>query len=282
MTKEIDSVQRFVFEHVSIRGEIVRIEDTYQTIIHQQNYPPTVKQLLGEAIVSALLLTNSIKFKGHLSLQFQGDTRLPLLIVQCDNTLNIRAFAKYQENLNTEEYTNAFLHGQMALTIVQDDKTNTYQSLLPIQSTSMSEILMNYFAQSEQISTCVWLAVDEKRAAGMLLQLMPDKNSLEREQFWEYAVHLGQTVTAHELLTIDNTTLLHRLYHETELRVFDSIPTRFCCRCSHEKMKQVLVILGESEVNSLLKEQERIDIHCDFCNKHYTFDSIDVAMLFKH
>lgn len=278
--KESDTLQRFIFEHANIRGEIVHIEQTYQTIMAQRNYPPMVKNLLGEAIVSCLLLASSIKFEGSLSLQFQGDKRLSLLLVQCDHELNIRAFARFEESLETEDYAKAFLSGQMVMTINQDNQTNSYQSMVPLQSTSMSENLMNYFAQSEQISTRVWLAVNETAAAGMLLQLMPGQDTVQREQFWEYAVQLGQTVSEEELLTLDNQTLLYRLYNETEVRVFDSRGTQFQCRCSLDKMRQVINILGEKEAQELLEEQGKIDIRCDFCNKEYLFDAIDVAMLF--
>ena len=158
---EPDNLQRFIFEHANIRGEIVHIEKTYQTIMKQRNYPPMVKNLLGEAIVSCLLLASSIKFEGSLNLQFQGDERLPLLLVQCDHELNIRAFAKYAQDLEIIDYATAFLQGQMVLTINQNNQTQAYQSTVPIQATSMSENLMTYFAQSEQIATRVWLAVND-------------------------------------------------------------------------------------------------------------------------
>lgn len=278
--KEADTLQRFIFEHANIRGEIVHVEETYQTIMTQRNYPPMVKNLLGEALVSCLLLASSIKFEGSLNLQFQGDHRLPLLLVQCDHELNVRAFAHFAEDLETIEYATAFLTGQMVMTINQYNQTNSYQSTVPIQATSMSENLMNYFAQSEQISTRVWLAVNDTAAAGMLLQLMPGQDTTHREQFWEYAVQLGQTVSEEELLSLDNQTLLYRLYNETEVRIFDGRKTQFKCRCSQEKMKQVIRVLGETEAQELVKEQGKIDIRCDFCSKEYLFDPIDVALLF--
>ncbi|HHP0264708.1 TPA: Hsp33 family molecular chaperone HslO [Legionella pneumophila] len=279
--KEADTLQRFIFEHANIRGEIVHIEKTFQNIMNQRDYPPMVKNLLGEALVSCLLLASSIKFEGNLSLQFQGDERLSLLLVQCDHNLNIRGFAKCEEGLEIADYATAFLQGRMVITLSQDNQTQAYQSLIPIQSTSMSENLMTYFAQSEQIATRVWLAVNEDMAAGMLLQLMPGQDTIQREQFWEYAVQLGQTVTEDELLTIDNQTLLYRLYHETELRIFESRSTRFQCRCNQDKMKQVITVLGEEEATDLIKEKGKIEITCDFCNQKYTFDSIDVTLLFR-
>ncbi|KTD34297.1 heat shock protein 33, redox regulated chaperonin [Legionella moravica] len=278
--KESDTLQRFIFEHANIRGEIVHIEKTFQTIMNQRTYPPMVKNLLGEAIVSCLLLASSIKFEGGLSLQFQGDHRLPLLIVQCDHELNIRAFAKCAEDLEIIDYATAFLQGQMVLTISQNNQTQVYQSMVPLQSTSMSENLMGYFAHSEQVATRVWLAVNNEMAAGMLLQLMPGQDTLQREQFWEYAVQLGQTVSEEELLILDNQTLLYRLYNETDLRIFESRSTRFQCRCTNEKMRQVITTLGKEDAEALLQEQGAIEINCDFCNQKYTFDSIDVALLF--
>lgn len=278
--KKPDSLQRFIFEHATIRGELVHIEDTFQTIIGQRAYPPMVKHLLGEALVSCLLLANSIKFEGSLHLQFQGDARLPLLLVQCDQDLQVRAYAKYTDNLDNKEYAAAFLQGQMAVTINPRNGTQIYQSIIPLESTSMSENLMQYFAQSEQISTKIWLVVQEDRAAGMLLQLMPGQDSSAREEFWEYALHLAYTVTEQELLTLDNETLLHRLYHETEIRLFDRKNIAFKCGCTAEKIQQVLHVLGKEEITQLLKEENAVSVQCDFCNQTYSFDSIDIALLF--
>ncbi len=278
--KQKDTLQRFMFEHASIRGEIVHMHDAYQTIMQQRPYPPAVKKLLGEALVSCILLAGSIKFEGDINLQFQGDERLPFIIVQCDNQLNIRACAKY--NIGTEsDYEQAFMHGQMSITIQQYTQTNSYQSIVPIRSTSMADNLMHYFAQSEQVPSKVWLAISEESAAGMILQLMPDQNTAQREEFWEYAVQIGQTITEEELLTLDNETILHRLYHETVLRLYDARTVRFKCRCNQDKMKQVLTILGEADVQQLLKETGHVEVCCDFCNQRYTFDPIDIAMLFR-
>lgn len=275
-----DTLQRFLFEHESIRGDIAHLNDTFITIIGQRPYPDMVKKLLGEALVSCLLLAGSIKFEGELSLQFQGDKRLPLLVVQCDYQHNLRGFAKYAEGLEPRDYSEAFLQGNLVLTINQYNQTQSWQSIVAIQSTSMSDNLMHYFNQSEQISTRVWLAVGEHSAAGMLLQLMPGQDSLQREQFWEHAVILGETVSESELLSLDNEILLYRLYHESKVRIFDARSVRFQCRCNPKRMQQVLKVLGEKDIKALLEEKGQIEVTCDFCKQHYVFDSIDVAMIF--
>lgn len=276
----LDNLQRFMFEHAAIRGELIHLNHVYQTVSQQRLYPPKIKQLLAEAMMSCILLVGAIKFEGEISVQFQGDKRLPLILVQGDHELRIRACATFKEQLSDDEYLDAFLHGTMVINLTPHNQTQTYQSIVPITSVSMSDNLMNYFAQSEQITTKVWFAVSDTHAAGVMLQLMPGQNTEQREHFWEYAVHIGETITKEELITLDNTTLLHRLYHETELRLYPERIIHHQCRCTPDKMQHVIGLLGEADAMALLKEQGQIDIRCEFCNKKYTFDAIDVTLLF--
>lgn len=281
----MDSLQRFIFERADIRGEVAHVDHAFITIVNQRNYPPAVKTLIAEALIACLLLAGSIKFKGEMCLQFQGDKRLPLLLIQCTHELQLRGFAKYGQDLTSDDYQHAFLQGQMVLTINQYNQTQSYQSVIPITKTTMADNLIDYFAQSEQIATHVWLAVGEHSAAGMLLQLMPNQdnsqqNSLQRENFWSYATCVAQTITEQELLTLPNETLLHRLYHETNVILYPERIACFKCRCNREKIKQVLSVLGAEDVQQLVKEQGEIKIDCDFCHTSYKFDAIDTALLF--
>ncbi len=277
----MNSLQRFLFEHAAIRGEMVHLDSVYQTITQQRAYPLKIKQLLGEAMMSCALLVGGIKFEGEVSVQFQGDKRFPLMLIQCDHLLQMRGFANFSENLSDEEYTEAFMQGNLVINLTPHQQTQTYQSVVPLISTAMSDNLMHYFAQSEQLPSKVWFAINEQSAAGILLQLMPGQSSMQREHFWEYAVQIGATITAEELLTLDNATLLHRLYHETELRLYPERLIQFKCRCSHEKMQQVIGLLGEKEAQDLVQEKGQVDIRCEFCSLNYTFDAIDVALLFR-
>src|SRR3990167_7900861 len=278
---ELDSLQRFLFEHASVRGEIIHLEQTYQTILSQHAYPPAVKHLLGEALMSAALLAGNIQFEGNFSLQFHGDKRLPLLLVQCDHQLHLRALVKYDESTEDIDYNSAFLEGKMTLFIDQYNQTQAYQSIVPIHSISMADNLSHYFAQSDQIQTRIWFATNQHQAAGMLLQLMPDTNILTREECWNYAINIGETITNHELLTLDNQTILHRLYHETELQLYPARHISFRCQCNIDKMKQVLTVLGKKDLQQLLKEKNEVSINCDFCNQRYLFNPIDVERMFK-
>lgn len=276
-----DNLQRFIFENEEIRGEIARLEETYQTIINQRDYPPVIQKVLGEGLIACLLLVGSIKFEGELSLQFKGNDALPMMIIQCDHLLNLRAFAKFKPDLVEKDYSDAFIGGHMAFMINQPHQKDVYQSIIPITSTSMSQNLMDFFAQSDQIATQIHIAIDQNRVAGFLLQLLPGQDTAQREDFWAYATKIGQTITDAELLQLDNEEILYRLYHETDIRLLLLKEAQFKCRCHHEKMKNLLKVLGEKEVQELIDEAGQIDITCDFCNQHYIFDSIDVALLFR-
>jgi molecular chaperone Hsp33 len=280
--KESDTIQRFIFEHADIRGGIVHLNQTYQTIINQFDYPKAIQNLIGCACIAAVLLSDSIKFKGQLSLQFKGNEDIPLLIIKCDNTFNIRALAKFNPDASDKAFQKAFKEGVLAITIEQDNQVNAYQSIVPIIGDSLSDSLEHFFAQSEQISTKVFLSTSNSQACGMLLQLMPGEDGEKREEFWQYAIKIGETISQEELETLDNQTVLFRLYHETQLRLFDAKHIQFKCTCNKDKMLQIIYTLGQKDAKQLLKEQGAIRINCDFCHTHYEFDAIDIALIFKN
>lgn len=279
-----DTSQRFIFEKENVRGEIVHMDNSFKTIIAQRDYPKDLQKLLGEALLACVLITGGLKFKGEVSLQFHGDERLPLLLVQCNDELCVRAVAKFKKPEVVDEiidYKQAFNTGKLVLNLNQYNSTKTYQSIVPVKSDSLAESIMYYFAQSEQISTQIYLAVDDYQAAGILLQLMPGQSSQNRENFWEYAVKIAETITDKELLTLENQEILYRLYHEESLRIFDPRQVRFRCNCDTSKIQQVLLMFGEEEARHILAEHGEVKVNCDFCNKSYTFDEIDITLLFK-
>jgi molecular chaperone Hsp33 len=74
---------------------------------------------------------------------------------------------------------------------------------------------------------------------------------------------------------------LHRLFNEDDLRLFEPSPVFFRCRCSRERVAGMLQGLGEAETRSVIAERGKVEVHCDFCNRAYVFDAVDVAHLFK-
>ncbi len=274
-----DLFQSFIFEHANIRGYLVNLTHTYQTIIAQHAYPSIIQRYLGEALVSCVFLSAGIKFNGNMSLQFQGNHHLPLLVAQCDNNLNLRATANFDIDATAIELEQAFNQGVLSLIVNHDAHPTPYRSMMPIHSNSIAQSITNFFQQSEQLVSQVWLATSDATAAGLILQRMPEKDA-PQEEAWHCACTMAQTLTQAELLTLDNATLLHRLFHETDVRVFPSRTIQFKCRCNLDKMKSALYALGEAQAKQHISMHKTIEITCDFCRQNYYFDAVDVMALF--
>ena len=133
-------------------------------------------------------------------------------------------------------------------------------------------------AQSEQLDSDLILAADDKQAVGMMVQRLAGQD-MARED-WQYVESLLQTVNQDELLHTTANTLLYRLFHEQEVRVFEPEHLEFACTCSHEKVGNMLLLLGGQEVGQILLEQGSVEIACDFCQQKYVFDEEDVKTLF--
>lgn len=278
--RQADTLQRFMFENADIRGEIAHCQQSFQTIMQQHHYPPQIQQLLGEVLLAALLLTSTIKFKGQLTLQFYGKGPIEMLVAKCDDQFHIRALAQFDPGALDQSLMDAFNAGKLVVTIQPDDKPKPYQSIIPIAGKSIAQCLEDYFAQSEQIPTRIWFAVNDDAAAGMLIQLLPGEQNTTRENFWSYATKIGETITDKELLALDNQTILHRLYHEEDIRIFEPSPVSFRCSCSIDAMKQAILLLGKAEAEQVLSEKQVLEVVCEYCNHSYTFDKVDVAEIF--
>jgi molecular chaperone Hsp33 len=276
-----DRALRFLFEQADIRGEAVQLEQTYQSIIDIHQYPPGVSNLLGEFLAAAVLLSTTLKFDGKLILQARSEGQIPLLMVECTSTREVRAIARGAEQATSDRFDQLLTNGQLVITI---DPTagQRYQGIVPLSGGSLASTLAAYFDQSEQLQTRFWLASDGQRAAGLLLQQLPAREVNEqtaRQQQWEHACSLAATVTNEELLTLPAEDLLYRLYHEDPVRGFEPEPVKFKCPCSRTRTLNALTSLGSEEVEDLLEELGTITMDCEFCNQQYRFERKDLADL---
>lgn len=274
-----DSLQRFIFEHAPIRGEIVHLDATWQAVLGRRDYPSRVRDLLGELMAAAALLTSTLKFDGRMILQIQGGGPIRLLVVECTSRRTLRALAQWHGDIPEGPLSELIGDGRLAVTIDPAKGKERYQAVVEIEGTCVAEAFENYFARSEQLDTRLWLAADPNQAAGMLLQRLPGDEHPD-DDAWNRAVHLGSTLTRQELLALPVTDILHRLYHEEDIRLFSRVPVSFRCSCSRERVESVLRMLGHDEIRSLLEEQGTVRVECEFCGTRYEYDAIDAEALF--
>lgn len=277
-----DAIQRFMFETKVIRGELVHLDESFHTIMHQHHYPMVLRELLGETLIAAALLASTIKFDGQLTVQFQSDGPVTLLVAKCDSQGAIRGYASWREDVLPMNVAAALGAGQLVVTIEYDQKVQPYQSIIPIHHQTVSDALTDYFLQSEQLPTRIYVAVGTEHAAGLLLQVLPnEQHKLEQDQAtWSEIVMLADTLTQQELLELDAQTLLHRLYHEYDLRLFDPRPLYFQCRCSLERMQGAILTLGEPAAREILLTSKAVEVKCEYCSNTYAFNHHEIDMLF--
>ncbi|MGB9578108.1 MAG: Hsp33 family molecular chaperone HslO [Halothiobacillaceae bacterium] len=290
---ERDLLHRFIFTHAEdeyvpgtpqasyaggARGELVQLEAAWQSILSRSDYPPAVARLLGETAVAAVLLAATLKIDGKLTLQVQGEGTVHLLVMQVTSERELRGLARWHGEVEGEGLA-LMGDGRLVMTI-ETARGERYQGIVPLEGARLAQALEGYFARSEQLPTRLWLEAGPTRAAGLLVQKMPGHDSAQDDEDWNRIVALSETVSAEELLELPAETLLHRLYHEEDRRVFEPESVRFACSCSRERVAEMLRSLGQDEVEDILAEQGGIEVHCEFCNAGYTFDAVDVAALF--
>jgi molecular chaperone Hsp33 len=288
-----DSLHRFIFEHYPIRGHLVHLDASWRALIEHRDYPEAIRTTLGEAVVASLLLAATIKFEGVLSLQLQGAGPVHLLLAQCTSGLGVRGLARYREEPDpgtaSGNVADLIGAGNLTVTLESDDGSQRYQGIVPITGEHLADSLQIYFENSEQLPTRLWLYADEHGAAGMLLQRLPGEGNAPAagadpatiDDAWRRVQLIGATLTRDELLTLADAQILHRLFHEDDLRLFEPAPVYFRCRCSRERVSGMLQGLGERETRSILTERGEVEVRCDFCNRAYVFDAVDVAQLFN-
>lgn len=277
---EQDSLQNFLIENADVRGEIARLTESYKEILNE-NYPEAIKKLLGETLLATVLLAGSLKFQGTLTLQFNGEGPIRILVASCNHDLQLRGLAKYDEQAPQHEFATAFSRGRLVITILSDNAVKPYQSIIAINGQSIAECLEYYFAQSEQLLTKFRLVTDEKQAVGMLIQQLPMKN-LSLEKFTQLALDIQSINLKDEsLLNLPNMELLPKIYPEEDIRLFDARSLEFKCSCNIEKMRQAIKVMGEKEAFALLSTQRILEVRCEYCNKVHEFDKLEVMNIFN-
>ena len=302
-----DNRQRFLIESCDVRGQVCHLDETWREALARTDYPPAVREVLGEAFVAALLLAGTIKFEGRMTLQVRGDGPVHLLVVQVTGHGQVRGLARWKGDGTADETAHAdasasvderptlpragqepgslaALFGteaRMIITIEAREHAEPHRGIVPLEGERLGDALASYFRDSEQLQTELILSVGERTAAGMLLQKLPaNERVTDDADGWRRAATLASTLSGEELRERDVGSLLHALFHEERVRLFEGSGVRFACGCSRERTDGMLAGLGEAEVRDILEERGEVEITCEFCDAVYRYDAVDVAALF--
>jgi molecular chaperone Hsp33 len=296
-----DLVEPFEIEPFQLRGRLVRLGPTLDSIVKRHDYPPAVGTVLGEAIALAVALSSTLKYDGVFTLQTKGDGPIRLLVADVTTGGAVRGYAQYDPAKLAEVAASGGAAsvprllgaGYLAFTVDQGEDTERYQGIVALEGATLAECVHHYFRQSEQIAAGIKVAVDRDaqgawRGGCLLIQKLPDGERSEflgtREELedgWRRALILMGSATSQELTDpeLAPEDLLFRLFHEDGVRVFRTHAVRAECRCSRERIDRVLRSLPFEERQDLGEADGSMTVTCQFCNASYRFERADVAAI---
>jgi molecular chaperone Hsp33 len=276
-----DLLHRYVFDQAHCRGELVQLNSSLNQIFANHQYPLPVKQLLAELMVATSLLTATLKFEGDISVQIQGDGPVSYAVINGNNKLQLRGLAKVQGEISATDIHSLIGKGHMMITITPS-KGERYQGIVALEGENLAQCLEAYFKQSEQLDTKLWFATslndDDNKAAGLFLQVLPVDKEQSVEDFQHLSI-LSSTVKDEELLNLDATNLLTRLYHDDNPIVYEPQLVTFKCGCSREKTQTALMSMEKDSLLQQISEQGPISVDCQFCKTSYQFTAEDIIAL---
>ena len=278
-----DTLTRFLLPAAGDRGVAVRLDDTWQTVARRADYPPSTRELLGEASAAAVLFTGHTKVDGRLSIQLRSQGSLRGLFAECTASGTVRGIAQLSAGQDApRDLRDLGDDALLAITIenpgLDPREPQRYQSLVGLEASRLAEAFEDYFRQSEQLPTRLLLSADGDHACGLMLQKLPGDEG--DDDGWNRAGALFDTLGETEMLATPVSDLLHRLFHEESPQILTQRAVRFGCSCSRERVESMLQSLGEEEATAALADGVA-EVRCEFCGQEYRFSPLQIAELFS-
>ncbi len=291
----------FQLQESGLRGRAVRLGSALNDILSAHSYPQAIAHLVADTVTLAAALSSMLKYDGIFTLQASGKGLVKTLVADIQNDGAVRgcaafdrdAFADIQKSGGIYDgYSLADLMGEghIAFTVDQGAHTERYQGIVALEGEKLQDSIMHYFEQSEQLRTSLYVASEKQgdvwRSGAMMLQFLPDdhadnddvvtfdeKSDSERKEDWHRSKTLLQTCTDSEILDADMhiNELLRRLFHEEGVIVYDAKPIRQECRCSMDKVRDVIDGLSDEDKNHAAKDG-KIEMTCEFCSETYIIE----------
>ncbi|MDB5888414.1 MAG: molecular chaperone Hsp33 [Rhodocyclales bacterium] len=279
MTSE-DHIQRFLLDELDIHGAHVRLTDSWQGMYANRIYPESIIRHLGEIAAVTAVLADKLKGTGKLSFQLRGDGKVPMMIVDCTDQLNIRGYASVTGEIRKEDGLAELLgHGRLMMTLELADAAQPFQSFVPIEGETLAQVFEHYIAHSEQQTSCLILTANAQCAAGLFLQKLPTTD-LRDADGWSRITQLARTLRDEELRELSSTDLLTRLFHEEIVRIFEPRAVTHDFPPDPEKIRAMLRSLGRVEIERIIAEQGVLVVDDDLSNNRYEFTAAEALAIF--
>lgn len=252
---------------------------------------PLATAALGRTLTAASMMGSELKdANGSVTLQIRGNGPLGAITAVSDSRGYVRGYLQNPAaNLPLRADGHLDVGGGVGregiLTVIKDiGEGEPFSGKIELYSGEIAEDIAAYYLLSEQIPTVCALGVLVDRdqtvrcAGGYLLQLLPGAPE-GLIDLLEYRVADVGSVTACLDKGMDMRQVAQELLYGMDLRLMEEQPVGYECKCSRSKVASALVSLGRDELDRLIREEEKIDVTCQFCDKIYTFTRKDLETL---
>ncbi len=294
-----DFVASFQIEDRPVRGRAVRMgAGSVARILARHEYPQHLAQILGQAVTLAALVGASLKFKGRIMVQAEGDGPVRLLVGEFATSGSVRGYARYDAgdweqlekvNRGTAPHMPQLFGptGRLGIILVDENPAiHPYQGIVPLTKATLELCAEDYFAQSEQVPTRIRLAVDgiagkaPWTAGGMMVQRVAgDATRGDTQESWRETEALFATLRQQELTDprLPVPELLYRLFHEQGVRLDPGLAISDRCTCNQERLVATLKTMPDESLRELVEPDGTLSIDCQFCARQYTVPIEDVT-----
>lgn len=250
---------------------------------------PVAAAALGRTMTGALLLAANLKNNECVTLKIEGNGPLGKVIADANPEGFVRGYAENPQLslplLNGKlAVGEAVGSGMLSVTRFTGLK-QPFTGSAELVSGEIAEDLTQYLYVSEQTPSSIGLGVlvekdlSVKAAGGFFIQALPNAadetlDLLER--------NLKTLPPVSEMINngLDGKGIIAKILEGMQVTYFDTTALQFKCQCSKEKIKGILISLGEKELSSLLADGQA-EVCCHFCAEKYQFDQVELTKLLK-
>lgn len=286
-----DYIVRATAAEGQIRAFAAVTKDTVEEARRRHGTSPVATAALGRLLTAGAIMGSMMKNDTDmLTLQIRGDGPLGGITVTADSHANVKGYVLNPDVMLPPKNGKLDVGGAVGiglLTVIKDmGLKEPYSGQTILVTSEIAEDLTYYFANSEQVPSSVGLGVlmdkdnTVKCAGGFIIQLMPFAENKTIDQLEE---NLQKVTSVTKLLDAGYTPqqLLEELLGGMGLEITDTMPARFYCNCSKERVEQAVVSIGKKDIEEMIKEGKDIEVKCHFCNTAYKYTIDELKEILK-
>ena len=287
-----DYIIRATAGNGSIRAFAATTRETVQYAREVHHTSPVASAALGRMLTAAAMMGSMLKGdKDLVTLQIRSLGPLKGIVVSGDSHGRVKGYV-FNPNVDIPSKYPGKLDvggaiGEGYMSVIRDiGLKEPYAGRIQLVSGEIAEDLTYYFAQSDQTPSSVGLGVlvetdtSIRRAGGIIIQLMPEATE---EMISKLEQRLNTIPYVTDLLDMGKTPedILEMILGDMDLKIMDKMPVEFYCNCSKERVEKALISIGKEELEKIIREDKKANLHCHFCNKEYNFTEEELKELLE-